>query len=160
MSEEADEINNSKNKYISRRKRRELINSDSDNNDNRNEDNNIQNNNNEEAKEEEIENNDSRKEKYSNNRFKTLDRNIGKSPQKDNLVLQEKLKKIFMNRDKLKFQYTKQDIPDNLKYHSDDSDSSEVSGLRKSKISKKNNDLFKEKNKENELKTINLMDMV
>ena len=155
MSEEVDEINNSKNKYISRRKRRELINSDSDNNDNKNEDNNIQNNNNQEEKEEEIENNGTRKAKYSNNKFKTLDRNIGNSPQKDNLALQEKLKKIFMNRDKLKFQYTKQDIPDNLKYHSDDSDSSEVSGLRKSKISKKNNDLFKEKIKENELKTTN-----
>ena len=156
MLEEPDEINNSKNKYISRRKRRELINSDSESNDNRNEDNNnIPNNNNEEAKEEEIEieNNNTRKPKYSNNRFKTLDRNIENSPPKDNLALQEKLKKIFMNRDKLKFQYTKQDIPDNLKYHSDDSDSSEVSGLRKSKISKKNNDLFKEKNKENELKT-------
>ena len=49
------------------------------------------------------------------------------------------LKKIFLNRDKLKFQYTKQDIPDNLKYHSDDSETSEVSGLRKSKISKVNN---------------------
>ena len=139
MSEENDEINNKENKNISKRKRRELINSDSDNDDTKNENNtNLQNNNNEEVKEEQIENiNNDRTGKYSNNKFNTLDRNIGNSPVKDNLALQEKLKKIFMNRDKLKFQYTKQDIPDNLKYHSDDSDSSEVSGLRKSKISKK-----------------------
>ena len=61
-----------------------------------------------------------------------------------------------MNRDKLKFQYTKQDIPDNLKYHSDDSDSSDNSRLRKSKISKKTEELFKDKNEksnENEIKT-------
>ena len=157
MSEENDEINNKENKNISKRKRRELIYSDSDNDDTKNENNtNLQNNNNEEVKEEQIENiNNERTGKYSNNKFNTLDRNIGNSPVKDNLALQEKLKKIFMNRDKLKFQYTKQDIPDNLKYHSDDSDSSEVSGLRKSKISKKNNQLFNDKNKENEFKTTN-----
>ena len=93
----------------------------------------------EELKEENIEiQNNTRNPKNSNNKFNTVDKkNIEKSPIKDNVELQEKLKKIFMNRDKLKFQYTKQDIPDNLKYHSDDSDSSDISGLRKSKISKK-----------------------
>ena len=42
-----------------------------------------------------------------------------------------------MNRDKVKFQYAKQDIPDNLKYNSDESENSENDELRKSKISKK-----------------------
>ena len=153
MSEEVDEIYTNS-KHASKRKRRELINSDSDNDENKNENNNVINNNNKNNIEEK-ENNNIKKENYSNNRFKTLDRNIENSPVKGNLELQEKLKKIFLNRDKLKFQYTKQEIPDNLKYHSDDSDSSEVSGLRKSKISKKNNELFREKNKENEIKTTN-----
>ena len=42
-----------------------------------------------------------------------------------------------MNRDKVKFQYAKQEIPDNLKYHSDESEVSEDDELRKSKASKK-----------------------
>ena len=61
-----------------------------------------------------------------------------------------------MNRDKLKFQYTKQDIPDSLKYHSDDSDSSEVSGLRKSKILKKNNIITPDNNSKDYEKEDNL----
>ena len=52
---------------------------------------------------------------------------------KTNTILQEKLKKIFMVREKGKYEYNKQEIPENLKYHSDDSDSSEISELRKSK---------------------------
>ena len=47
-----------------------------------------------------------------------------------------------MNRDKTKFQYTKQEIPDNLKYHSDDSDSSEFSQIRKSKKLNNNNQIL------------------
>ena len=38
-----------------------------------------------------------------------------------------------MVREKGKYEYNKQEIPENLKYHSDDSDSSEISELRKSK---------------------------
>ena len=57
---------------------------------------------------------------------------------KTNLVLQEKLKKIFNVREKGKYEYNKQEIPENLKYHSD-SDSSEISELRNSKKLKLNN---------------------
>ena len=68
----------------------------------------------------------------NNNKFKTLDKyQNSHSPFKNNLVLQEKLKKIFLNREKVQFHYTKQEIPDYLKYHSDDSDSSENIELRK-----------------------------
>ena len=42
---------------------------------------------------------------------------------KTNSVLQEKLKKIFLVREKRKFEYNKQEIPENLKYHSDSSSS-------------------------------------
>ena len=57
---------------------------------------------------------------------------------KKNSALQEKLKKIFMVREKGKYEYNKQEIPENLKYHSD-SDSSEISELRNSKKLKVNN---------------------
>ena len=57
---------------------------------------------------------------------------------KTNFVLQEKLKKIFNVREKGKYEYNKQEIPENLKYHSD-SDSSEISELRNSKKLKLNN---------------------
>ena len=51
---------------------------------------------------------------------------------KKNSALKEKLKKIFMVRENGKYEYNKQEIPENLKYHSD-SDSSEISELRNSK---------------------------
>ena len=136
------------NKFNSKRKRKELINSDSENeeNENINDNNNIRETDQEEGKENENnEETNNRKAKYeNNNKFKTLDRGVITSP--PNLVLQEKLKKIFMNRDKAKYQYIKQDIPDSLKYNSDDSDSSEFSQLRKSK-NKKNIQSFAEKGK-------------
>ena len=42
---------------------------------------------------------------------------------KTNTVLQEKLKKIFLCREKRKYEYNKQDLPENLKYHSDSTNS-------------------------------------
>ena len=65
------------------------------------------------------------------------------------LELQKKLKFIVNEvREKGKYEYNKQEIPENLKYHSDESDSSEISGMKKSNLTKKvdknNND-----NKEN-----------
>jgi hypothetical protein len=128
-----------KKKCVSKRKRKALINSDSEN-DERDNNNDLEKFNKQESKEEEntecTNNTNTRISKYANNKFNTIDKNNNfSSPFKDNL-LQEKLKKIFINRDRSKFQYTKQEIPDNLKYHSDDSDSSE-SGLRKSRIFKK-----------------------
>ena len=79
------------------------------------------------------------KEKDNNEKkYKTIEKKQpNNSPFKDNTVLQEKLKKIFLNRDKIKFQYTKQELPENLKYHSDDSDASDSPGLLKSKLLKK-----------------------
>ena len=69
---------------------------------------------------------------------------------KKNSVLQEKLKKIFMVREKGKFEYNKQEIPENLKYHSD-SDSSEISELRNSKKLKLNNDNYTNSNNNNQI---------
>ena len=46
----------------------------------------------------------------------------------------------------MKFQYTKQELPENLKYHSDDSDASDSPGLLKSKLLKKENNKEKENN--------------
>ena len=137
---------NKKNK--TKRKRKELINDDSDEEEHLKNKNSSKKNKEESKEEENTEySNNTRQSKYTNNKFSTIDKNnIGSSPFKDNPALQEKLKKIFMNRDKLKFQYMKHDIPDNLKYHSDDSDSSDVSGLKKSKILKKNNLILSEQN--------------
>ena len=133
---------NRQNKSISTRKRKQLINRESD------EDEDIINKNNpleemkkEECKEEDITDNKNENILQNNkgNKYKTIDtNNIGSTQVKDNSRLQEKLKKIFMNRDKVKFQYSKQDIPDNLKYHSDESETSEISALRKSKIKNNN----------------------
>ena len=142
-----EEINQEKNKGSSKRRRKELIDFDNEedkniNNENINEINTIQK---EELKEKNIieikkniDMNDS-----CNNKFKTLDKcQNSHSPFRNNLVLQEKLKKIFLNREKIQFQYTKQEIPDYLKYHSDDSDDSENIELRK----KENNNNKKESN--------------
>ena len=144
-------------KNITKRKRKELINDDSDEEEHLKKKNSSKKNKEESKEEENTEYpNYTRQSKYTNNKFSTIDKNnIGSSPFKDNPALQEKLKKIFMNRDKLKFQYMKHDIPDNLKYHSDDSDSSDVSGLRKSKILKKNNIIISEQNENDKKCEIN-----
>ena len=141
-----EQISQEKNKGSNKRRRKELIDFDNEeekniNNENINEINRIQK---EEPKEKNIieikkniEMNDS-----CNNKFKTLDKcQNSHSPFRNNLVLQEKLKKIFLNREKIQFQYTKQEIPDYLKYHSDDSDDSENVEFRK-----KENNIKKESN--------------
>ena len=141
-----EQISQEKNKGSNKRRRKELIDFDNEeeknnNNENINEINRIQK---EEPKEKNIieikkniEMNDS-----CNNKFKTLDKcQNSHSPFRNNLVLQEKLKKIFLNREKIQFQYTKQEIPDYLKYHSDDSDDSE-----NVEFSKKENNIKKESN--------------
>ena len=144
---------NKQNTYIPKRKRKELINSDSENDEiQKSNDNDLQVSNKEET------NNKEENNKYGNNDMKlkcdddnnnkdALDKNNRvTSPVKNNVMLQEKLKKIFMNRDKLKFQYTKQEIPESLKYNSDDSDSSDFSQLKKNK-NNKNKEIIDEKNK-------------
>ena len=136
-----DENNNiesptKQNKIGNNRRRRELINTESDEDSNFINKNPLQKISKEESKEEEN-TKENINSKFSGKKFNTINqKDIGGSNLKDKSTLQEKLKKIFMNRDKLKFQYTKQDIPDNLKYHSDESESSDISGLRKSKKSK------------------------
>ena len=69
---------------------------------------------------------------------------------KKNNILQEKLKKIFMVREKVKYEYNKQEIPENLKYHSD-SDSSELSELKNNKKSTENNNNINSRNNNNQV---------
>ena len=56
---------------------------------------------------------------------------------KTNTVLQEKLKKIFLCREKRKYEYNKQDLPENLKYHSD-STNSDLEKIEKEKENTQN----------------------
>ena len=152
------DVPNKQSKFISTRKRKELINSDSENEEEKEKGNNIPQKipiQNEESKESERTEylNDNFKQKYCGNKFKTVDRNQSDNlPIKNNTALQEKLKKIFMNRDKVKFQYAKQDIPDNLKYHSDESEMSENDELRKSKKSKKKSSSISSHKKDKDIK--------
>ena len=108
-------------KSKSKRKRKELIYDDSDEDEKQNNYNSSQKIKEESKEEENTEcTNNTRQSKNNNNKFNTMDNNIGNSPFKEKPELQKKLKKIFFNRDKLTNQYTKQDLPDNLKDHSDD----------------------------------------
>ena len=136
---------NKRSKYIATRKRKELVNTESDDEENKEDPNNII------QKEESALNEraeyfkETIKSKYEYNKYNTIDKSYNNkndnSNFKTNTSLQEKLKKIFMNRDKVKFQYAKQDIPDNLKYHSDESEESENGESRKSKVSKRKSPL-------------------
>ena len=150
INNQNDGENNSQ-KKSNKRRRKELIDSDIiDDNENINNNNEFKIIQNEELIKEENITNTNTKEIVINNhdekKYKTIEHSkTNKSPFKDNSVLQEKLKKIFLNRDKNKFHYTKQELPENLKYHSDDSDSSESPGLRKSKLLKKENSDNKQK---------------
>ena len=132
---------NKRTKFISTRKRKEFIDTDSDKEDNLTKNKNIASLkiSKEESKELEVEYSKNNKSNYYGNKYTTQERNKGGSPLKDNLTLQEKLKKIFMNRDKVNFQFPSQDIPESLKYNSDDSESDDISGLRKSNNSKNSN---------------------
>ena len=72
------------------------------------------------------------------------------------LELQKKLKFIFNEvREKGKYEYNKQEIPENLKYHSDESDSSEISGMRKSMKSKKTDNTLNNNNNDINNKNVN-----
>ena len=132
---------NKRTKFISTRKRKEFIDEDSDKEDNLPNNKNIASQKISKEESKELETGYSKnKSNYFGNKYSTKERNkAGGSPLKDNLTLQEKLKKIFMNRDKVNFQYPNQDIPESLKYNSDDSESDDISGLRKSNNSKNSN---------------------
>ena len=147
INENNNEEENSQKKKSTKRRRKELI--DNDNDDKSKEENQIinENTNNEFEiiQNEEIKGNNINEE--NDNKFKTLASGHNThSPFRNNLLLQEKLKKIFLNREKINLQYTKHELPDHLKYHSDDSDSSDSTRIRKSKMLKREN-----KNKENNL---------
>ena len=89
--------------------------------------------------------NDSNKQDNSNKKILNNEKESGEikndlnnDKNEKQLELQKKLKFIFNEvREKGKYEYNKQEIPENLKYHSDESDSSEVSGMKKSIISRK-----------------------
>ena len=135
---------NKRTKFISTRRRKEFISIDSDKKEN------IQSKNLSSQKKSQEESKEDETDYSKNNRINHFGNNAierskaSGSPLKDNLTLQEKLKKIFMNRDKLNVQSSIQDIPESLKYNSDDSDDDNISKLRKSNNSKKSNK--KEKN--------------
>ena len=77
----------------------------------------------------------------NNNKIKddnqNINQNINKTP---SILLQEKLKNIFLEREKAKLKYNKQSIPDQLKYTSDDEDSNFSKELLQSDIKNKNKD--------------------
>ena len=66
-------------------------------------------------------------------------KNENKSPDQNNIELQEKSKKILMVHDKAKIDYTKKENPEYLKYNSDNSESSDQSGIKKTKKTKNEN---------------------
>ena len=78
----------------------------------------------------------SENQNYQNSKTQKI-LSVNNNNSKKTSELQNKLKKIFAVREMGKYEYNKQEIPEYLKYHSDDSDSSEISGLKKSIISKK-----------------------
>ena len=159
MSEEKQEENsnliinsnnneeNSLEKKENKRRRKELIDNDDEEDQNIKEEFEIIQN--EETKEKDDIKISDNKENFENNKFNTLSKEDQEKQTKvnNNLILQEKLKKIFLNREKAKLKYTKQEIPDYLKYHSDDSDSFESTGLRKSKLLKRENNIIDLNNK-------------
>ena len=88
---------------------------------------------------------------------------------KTNSVLQEKLKKIFLDREKRKFEYNKQEIPENLKYHSDSTSSDKEMKNENNKkcnedkkiyVMKRHNSNMLKNLKENDIKTVNYKDKV
>ena len=75
---------------------------------------------------------------------------------KTNSVLQEKLKKIFLLKEKKKIEYDKQEIPENLKYNSDSTNSENQKENKNNEIPKKisvvkrqDNELSKKEKKNN-----------
>ena len=93
-------------------------------------------------------------ERENSNKKPEEESNINKSQKQ--LELQKKLKFIFNEvREKGKYEYNKQEIPEHLKYHSD-SDSSEQSKITKKGINNTSQNTKKLNNKNSEKKSINL----
>ena len=92
-------------------------------------------------------------ERENSNKKPEEEININKSQKQ--LELQKKLKFIFNEvREKGKYEYNKQEIPEHLKYHSD-SDSSEQSKITKKGINNTSQNTKKLNNKNSEKKSIN-----
>ena len=89
--------------------------------------------------EEKKDNDDDKKENNKDNINNTVDKKQ---------ILQEKLKKIFFEREANKYKYNVIHIPDNLKYSSDDSNNS-ISSKEKDKNKKKDKKNINENNKNN-----------
>ena len=109
-------------------------------------------------------NNSSEQENSSDNKnicdkeeLEEIKKDVKNKKNEKQIELQKKLKFIVNEvREKGKYEYNKQEIPENLKYHSDESDSSQGSGTKKSTLTKKNvktindnNDIIEGKNSQN-----------
>ena len=96
-------------------------------------------------------------EKYEEGNIKKNTEEKNNSPKNEKQKeLQKKLKYIFKEvREKGKYEYNRQEIPEHLKYHSD-SDSSEQTKISKIDKKKINNDSSRNNNKKSEKKSINL----
>ena len=129
MKDNSSEDNKSKSKAKGRKRCVRIENSDSEEIDNNKNDIN--------------ENDNSSKRKINKNKKEVEEINNDLNNEQNNnnnkqLELQKKLKFIVNEvREKGKYEYNKQEIPESLKYHSDESDSSQASGMKKSIISKK-----------------------
>ena len=96
------------------------------------------------------------KEKSDENDMNKLNNNTAENSLKS-IKLQEKLKKLFLEKEKAKYRYNKQIIPEQLKYNSEDEESI-YSGIKQESI---NNEHIKRgetnKNLPNKTKTINVI---
>ena len=94
----------------------------------------------------EIEDTSQNKNSEKNTEIEEVKNNLKNTKNEKQIELQKKLKFIFNEvREKGKYEYNKQEIPENLKYHSDESESSHVSNAKRpkkvDKLSRQNNEL-------------------
>ena len=110
----------------------------------------------ENQKEEKNENIENDKEiKEENNEEKKEEENKQKVLDKKQ-ILQDKLKKIFLEREQNKYKYNKINIPDNLKYSSDNSNSSREIKSNEKINENKNNEENNDNNNDNAEKNTNI----
>ena len=82
----------------------------------------------------EIEDTSQYKNAEKNTEIEEVKNNLENTKKDKQIELQKKLKFIFNEvREKGKYEYNKQEIPDNLKYHSDESESSHMSNVKRPK---------------------------
>ena len=123
MEDNSSEEHRALNKIKGRKRKTRLDNSDSDE-DNEKKNSSSKKENSNENRDSENSDENQEIEEIKNNKNEKNDKQI---------ELQKKLKFIVNEvREKGKYEYNKQEIPENLKYHSDESDSSQVSNTKKS----------------------------